>query len=67
LETDDALYLDDQFAGIHAATAGVKRLHLPDDRRVFDAISGEPLVVEGRVVRLSMQRAETRLLRFEKR
>ncbi len=64
LESDDALYTDNQFAGIHAATAGTKLLRLPDDRPVFDAISGKPLAVQQRTVRLPMHNAETRLLRF---
>ena len=63
LETDDALYTDRQFVGIHAATAGTKLLHLPEDCPVVDAISGKPLAVERRTLQLPMQRAETRLLR----
>jgi hypothetical protein len=65
METDDALYADNQFVGVHAATGGTKLLCLPGVRSVFDAVSGKPLPLEGRTVRLPMRQAETVLLRWE--
>ncbi len=65
LESDDALYTDGLFAGIHAAREGEKLLRLPRAARVIDAISGLPLHESGTEVRLLMKRAETKLLRFE--
>jgi len=65
IETDDALYTDGQFAGVHAATDGEKRLNLPTACKVGDAISGRPVAVNGQTVTLNMKRAETILLRLE--
>jgi hypothetical protein len=65
LETDDALYADNQFVGVHAATGGTKLLHLPDARSAVDAISGKSLPLEEHTARLPMQQSETVLLRWE--
>ncbi|MBM3859354.1 MAG: hypothetical protein FJ395_06855 [Verrucomicrobia bacterium] len=48
LESDDALYTDGQFVGVHAASDGVKRVRLPS----------------GRTETLTMKRAETKLLKL---
>lgn len=64
LETDDALYTDGQFAGIHAAQDGVKVLHLPAGCRAEDAITGQAVAVDGTTVALPVKRAETALLRL---
>ncbi len=65
LETDDALYADGQFVGVHAATEGDKVLRLPAVCRAFDVVSGRAVPVDGQTVTLSMKRAETVLLRLE--
>ena len=65
LETDDALYTDGQYVGVHAATDGTKTLTLPGHFRVVDAISGQPVASDGRTVTLPMKKAETLLLRLE--
>jgi len=67
LECDDALYTDGQFAGIHAAADGVKTLHLPGEFDVFEAVSGKRLATGVREISVPMKRAETVLLRLEKR
>ncbi|MCL4193542.1 MAG: hypothetical protein KJZ87_17530, partial [Thermoguttaceae bacterium] len=67
LESDDALYTDGQFAGIHAAAGGAKTLHLPGDYDVFEAVSGKRLATCVREVSVPMKRAETVVLRLEKR
>ncbi len=65
LDSDDAVYTDGQYLGLHAATAGVKALRLPRPCRVVNVLSGEALKVDGLAVRIEMQRAETVLLRLE--
>jgi len=67
LESDDALYADNRFIGIHAASDGEKRIRLPQDRKVFDALSGASVPTDGQTISLKMKRAETSLLRLEER
>jgi hypothetical protein len=64
LETDDALYTDGQFVGLHAATDGEKRLVFPSPCEVFDAFTGKPLPASGNVVILNLKRAETALVQL---
>jgi len=66
LETDDALYTDGQFFGIHAATNGTKRVFLPFACQVTDAMSGRALSCEGQTLILGMKRAETILLELKR-
>jgi hypothetical protein len=66
LDTDDALYTDGQWAGIHAATDGVKTLHLPGKYRVTDARRGKVLAERAEQVSVTLRPAETVLLRLEK-
>ena len=66
LETDDALYTDGQYAGIHAAADGVKTLHLPGKFNVIDVLSEKSLATDVSAVSIPMKRAETVLLRLEK-
>jgi len=66
LETDDALYTDGQYAGVHAAADGLKTLHLPGQFQVTDVLSGKRLATDTREVNIPMKRAETVLLRLEK-
>ncbi len=65
LETDDALYADGQFVGVHAATEGEKVLRLPAACRAFEVVSGRAVPVNGQTVTLRMKRAQTVLLRLE--
>ncbi len=67
METDDALYTDGQYAGIHAATEGVKTLRLPGRFDVTDVLTGQRLATSAGEVSIPMQRAQTVLLRLEKR
>ena len=67
LETDDALYTDGQYAGVHAAADGVKTLHLPGKFNVIDVLSEKRLATDAHAVSIPMKRAETVLLRLEKR
>ena len=59
LETDDALYTDGQFLGLHAATDGPKRLLLPSCYAVSNAMTDKSMPVVGQTVSLTMKRAET--------
>ncbi len=65
VESDDALYADSGFVGLHAASDGEKRIRLPTDSRVFNAVSGEAAAMDGRTIVVKMKRAETVLFRLE--
>lgn len=65
VESDDALYADNRFIGLHAASDGEKRIRLPRPCKAFDAINGKIIHVEGQTVGLKMKRAETSLIRIE--
>lgn len=67
LQSDDALYTDGQYAGVHATTDGPKTLHLPGTFNVIDALSGKRLAAAVRTVSIPMKRTETVLLRLEKK
>lgn len=62
LETDDALYTDGQFLGLHATTDGTKRILLPSRCTVSNAMTRKPVPVDDRTVSLTMKRAETLLM-----
>jgi hypothetical protein len=62
LETDDALYTDGQFLGLHAATDGPKRILLPSRCAAANAMTGKDVPVDDRTVSLTMKRAETLLM-----
>ncbi|MFZ2641189.1 MAG: hypothetical protein WA117_09355, partial [Verrucomicrobiia bacterium] len=64
LESDDALYTDGQFLGVHAATDGAKRVLLPSNCTAANAITGKDVPVDNRTVSLTMKHAETILLRL---
>ena len=65
MESDDALYADGQYAGVHAARDGVKSLQLPWPCRVQDVVTGKTIPTVDRTVSFPMQRAQTVLLRLE--
>ncbi|MEW6357014.1 MAG: beta-galactosidase [Planctomycetota bacterium] len=62
IETDDALYADNQFLGIHAATEGRKAVMLPAGVWASDALSGRRLPMREQTVVLDMRRGSTVLL-----
>ncbi len=62
LESDDALYTDGRYLGIHAAAAGSKRVLLPDDASAADAMTGQALPVKDRTVTVDMKQSETVLM-----
>jgi hypothetical protein len=62
LETDDALYTDGQFLGLHAATDGPKRILLPSRCTASNAMTGKDMPVDDRTVAVTMKRAETLLM-----
>ncbi len=66
LESDDALYTDGQWAGIHAASDGIKTLRLPGRYDVTDALDGRRLATAANSVSVPMKRAQTVLLRLKK-
>ncbi len=65
LDTDDALYTDGQFVGVHAATEGAKTLRLPGRFRVINAMTGEPVPSDGQTVTITLKRAQTAVLHLE--
>lgn len=65
IDSDDALYTDGEFVGVHAAGDGEKILRLPVAAGVVDAVSGQPVTSENSTVRISLKRSETVLLRLE--
>lgn len=65
LDSDDALYTDGQFVGIHAATTGAKRLHLPQPRKVLNVRTGQPVASDGTTVVVDVAEADTALLHLE--
>ena len=67
LETDDALYTDGQFVGVHAATDGEKVIHLPGRFQVTERISGRVVADDASEVTIPMRRAETVLLELRPR
>jgi hypothetical protein len=65
LETNDALYTDGQYVGVHAATDGQKEIHLPGRFHVTERISGRVLADDAADVSIPMRRAETVLLELQ--
>jgi len=65
LETDDALYTDGRFFGIHAATSGTKRIFLPSACKVFNVMTGKSVPSKSEAVALDMKHAETVLLELK--
>ncbi len=65
LESNDALYTDGQFVGVHAAADGEKFLNLPGLFKVWNARSGGLLAERMQTGAIKMQRAQTILLRLE--
>lgn len=62
LDSDDAVYTDGRYVGLHARTDGAKTVHLPRPARVRELISGKALRVEADDVTVVMKRGETVLL-----
>lgn len=67
LESDDALYTDGQFVGVHAATDGPKRVLLPFPCSAENAVSGKGVPVKRATIELNLKRAETVLLKLGER
>ncbi|HNX33875.1 MAG TPA: beta-galactosidase [Kiritimatiellia bacterium] len=65
LESDDALYTDGRFIGVHAAADGTKRVSLPFVGQAADGLNGTALSCDGRTVTFEMKRAETVLLEVQ--
>ncbi len=65
LESDDSLYTDGKFVGIHAGSGGTKHVFLPSVCEVFDAVTGKTLPRQGKTVTLDMKHAETVLLELK--
>jgi hypothetical protein len=67
LESDDAIYTDGRFIGVHAAADGTKRVSLPFVGQAADVLNGTSLSCDGRTVTFEMKRAETVLLDVQPR
>ncbi|MBI2299079.1 MAG: hypothetical protein HYU66_09095 [Armatimonadetes bacterium] len=62
LDSDDAVYADGRYVGVHAAGEGAKTVHLPRAAKVTELIGGRTLTVKGRDVALTLKKGETALL-----
>ena len=62
LETGDVVYADQSFLCLHAQTAGVKHIRLPQPGPLYDLDSGRELVMDGTVATLEMAAKQTTLL-----
>jgi hypothetical protein len=67
LDTDDAIYTDGEYVGIHAASDGRKSIHLPVAANAVDVISGQSVPSDARSVNVDMKRAQTVMLRLRPR
>jgi hypothetical protein len=67
LDTDDAIYTDREYVGVHAASDGRKSIHLPVAGDAVDVISSRSVPSDGRSVTLDMKRAQTVMLRLRPR
>lgn len=65
LDTDDALYADSRYVGVHAAADGEKVIHLPRACKVSDALTGRELAVTDKQVRFALRKGETKLLEMK--
>ena len=64
VDSDDALYADGGYVGLHAATAGEKTILLPIDCTAVDVITGRVVPVKERKAHLQMEFGDTVLLRL---
>jgi len=67
LDTDDCLYTNGDFVGIHAKTTGEKTISLPAEFRVTDLFSDKTYGSREGRVRIPMERAETFVGRIYRR
>lgn len=61
-DTNDAVYADANFVGLHARTPGTKRLHLPRRADVYDLLNRRVIARNVDTVELEMKGFETSLL-----
>lgn len=63
----DVVYAGGEFLGIHAVTAGEKRLYFPEAvSEVTDLLTGQPVCINGYFMDFSMETHQTRLFRVRK-
>lgn len=67
VDSDDAVYADGGYVGLHAATPGEKTITLPADCTAVDVITGRAVPVEGREAHVPMEFGDTVLLRLAPR
>ncbi len=67
VDSDDAVYADGGYVGLHAATAGEKTILLPVDCTAVDVITGRAVPVEERKAHVQMEFGDTVLLRLTPR
>ena len=61
------VYAGGEFLGIHAVTAGEKRLYFPEAvSEVTDLLTGQPVRINGYFMDFSMETHQTRLFRVRK-
>ncbi len=65
LDSDDVVIVGKDLVMIHAVKPGPRRLHLPREMDVSDALSGEPIVSRVREISLMITGPETRLFRLK--
>jgi hypothetical protein len=64
--SDDAVYTDGRYVGLHASADGTKTVHLPREARVRELVSGKALTVRDHAVTVDMKRGETVLLELSR-
>ena len=62
----DVIYASSAFTAVHAASDGVKRVHIPGKGRLIDAMTGEALPGNESYVDVRMAKGDTLLMRIER-
>ena len=62
----DVIYASSAFTAIHAASDGVKRVHIPGKGRLIDAMTGEEFPGNESYVDVRMAKGDTLLMRIER-
>jgi len=65
LESDDNLYVNESYLGIHASRAGIKTVKLPSPARIINVFDPKWPMVEGSSFTVNMKRNETMLFSIE--
>jgi hypothetical protein len=64
-ETDDVVYANKNYVTVHAASSGVKTIHLPEKRDVVDVYDGTVAATNADTFCVDLRRGETRMFRLK--